>query len=302
MPGRIDDLTSYRILAAVSELGSITRAAERLGVSQQAASARIRALERRLGLSLLRRSRRGSALTADGLAVAAWADDVEQAVSRLEAGVAALREEAGSTAVAASLTIAEHLLPRWLLAVDGPARQALAVTAANSREVVERVRSGAAQLGFVESPASLPGLVPTVFARDELVLVAAPTHPGAAVPVSLAEAAALPLVTREEGSGTRASWEGLLRAAGLTPAAPAVELPTTSAVRTAIAAGPHAGVLSILAVRDDLASGRLVRVPIHDARTVRELRVVWRPDQQISAAATALLEAARGLGAGSLAR
>jgi DNA-binding transcriptional LysR family regulator len=58
-------------------------------------------------------------------------------------------------------------------------------------------------------------------------------------------------------------------------ARPAAELPTTSSILTTVIAGSVPAVVSILAARDALTSGQLVRVKITDIRIVRPLTAVW---------------------------
>src|SRR5438552_2469475 len=58
----------------------------------------------------------------------------------------------------------------------------------------------------------------------------------------------------------------------------AMELGTSAAVRSAIAEGVGPGVLSRLAVRDDLVLGRLVAIEVAGPPLIRQLTAVWRPD------------------------
>lgn len=290
------DLVSLRLLAAIAETGSISAAGKRIGVSQQAASVRMRQLETRLGLALLDRNTRGSRLTPEGTTVATWAADVVDAADRFQAGVAALHtQDPRPFAIAASLTIAEYLLPRWLMAMRAaqptPHRQ-ISVTATNSERVLDRVCDSTHQLGFIESPLDTGELAVVTVARDELVLVVAPRHPWARRrSVGAAELARTPLITRERGSGTRLSAERLLTEAGHVPVAPLVEFPTTAAIRTAVAAGSGPAILSILAVRDDLATGRLVRVRVGGVRFIRDLRAVYQEGASEYGEPARLLEA-----------
>ncbi|MGJ3560060.1 helix-turn-helix domain-containing protein [Streptomyces sp. INA 01156] len=62
-PRPLPDLHALQLLVCVAETGSLGRAAARLRISQPSASARMRTLERRLGLRLLDRSTSGSRLT-----------------------------------------------------------------------------------------------------------------------------------------------------------------------------------------------------------------------------------------------
>ena len=90
------------------------RAAAVHGASQAAVSARIQSLEAALGLTLLERSPRGTRFTPTGALVAEWARAALDAAAALDAGVGALRaEQTERLPVAASLTIAEYLLPQW---------------------------------------------------------------------------------------------------------------------------------------------------------------------------------------------
>ena len=286
------------MLCLVSERGSLSAAGAALGVTQQAVSARMRRLEAALGLTLLDRSSTGTRLTATGEVVAGWATDVVGAADRLESGAATLRAARPEDAsVAASLTIAEHLLPRWIVRLRSLAPDArVAVTAANSSDVFRLIRAGDALLGFVETPEAASGLRTTRIARDELIVVAAPDHPWAKrgrSGVTAAELSATALVTREAGSGTRLAAERALGSAGLSPAPPAVELPTAAGIRTAVTSGLAPAVLSILTVQDDLDSGRLVRIPLTDLRIVRDLRAVWRRDADLPDTLRRLVAVAR---------
>lgn len=279
----VPDLASLQLLLQVERTGSLGAAGSALGMSQQAASARLRAMERQVGVVLVTRGARGSQLTREGLLVARWAGAVVAAAARLDAGLDSLRTDRGAhLSVAASLTVAEHLVPAWLVTLRGrgvaPVEVRLETT--NSEAVAELVRSGEVDLGFVEGPQAPRGLRSKTVGGDRLVLVVAPQHPWARRrrPLSPAELASTPLVSREAGSGTRSALQRALTTAlgpegGL--ADPALTVASAAAVRASVVAGVAPGALSSLAVSDDLALGRLVEVAVHGLDLERELRVVW---------------------------
>ncbi|MCV2394029.1 LysR family transcriptional regulator [Actinotalea sp. M2MS4P-6] len=279
---QVPDLVSLSLLRAIGEEQSLSRAAARHGLSQPAVSARLRALERRVGTTLVDRGPRGSRLTPAGALVAGWAGPVLDAAADLGAGLASLRSDArGRLRLAASLTVAEHLLPGWL-ALYAAAHPDSTVTldAMNSVRVEQAVLDGSVDLGFVEGPNPPRGLRSRVVARDRLAVVVHPGHAWAhrSEPVEPRELAATRLVQREPTSGTRTFLETALAGAGVGPsAAPVLELSTTSAVRSAAVAGAGPAALSLLAVSRDIADGRLVEVDVAlDLR--RPLRAVWRGD------------------------
>ncbi|MBU4464352.1 MAG: LysR family transcriptional regulator [Actinobacteria bacterium] len=285
----MDDLRSLRFFAAVAATGSLSAAGKSLGVSQQAVSLRVRALEAELGLTLLERSPRGSRVTEVGALVAAWGVDVLEAADRFTASTRSLRaSEPGVLTIAASLTIAEHLLPLWLVAFrrQHPDSE-LSIQSANSAAVATMVAEGARQLGFIETPDVPHGLRSRTIAYDELVVVVAPAHPWAARSegITARELASTPLIVRETGSGTRHTLEAALAAAPIGPercastplSEPAAELPSTAAIKVAALTGYAPAVLSILAVRAELAAGTLVRVRLRDLHVIRPLTAIWKP-------------------------
>ena len=111
------DLSVLQLLVSVAEQGSLGAAARSAGMAQPNASRSLARLERRLGLVLLQRSPSGSTLTTEGSLVVQWARDVLDAAERLRAGASALvGERTSQLTVAASMTVAEHLVPTWLAA------------------------------------------------------------------------------------------------------------------------------------------------------------------------------------------
>ncbi|MFF1640676.1 LysR family transcriptional regulator [Streptomyces sp. NPDC058246] len=282
----VPDLVALELLLGVAQEGSLNSAARAAGVSQQAVSARIRAMEGQTGVTLVHRSPRGSTLTAEGVMIAEWAARLLGVAAELDAGIAALRaDRRARLRVSSSLTIAEQLLPGWLSSFrtqgpPGDGAPEILLTAINTATVITHVTDGTADIGFTEGPQQPARLHGRVVGHDRLAVVVTPSHPWAerGRPVSATELAATPLVSREGGSGT---WETLATALaavlgpGASQAAPALWLPTTSAVRAAALAGSAPAVISELAIQDDLATGRLIAVQTPQLDLRRNLRVIW---------------------------
>ncbi|MFJ8783190.1 LysR family transcriptional regulator [Streptomyces sp. NPDC102476] len=272
---RVPDLGALELLLAVARLGSLGGAAREVGITQPAASSRIRSMERQLGVALVDRSPRGSRLTDAGALVTDWARRIVAAAEAFDAGAQALRVRRDSRLrVAASMTIAEYLLPGWLLALRaGRPDTAVSLHAGNSATVAERLLSDEADLGFVEGLTVPAGLDSVVIAHDHLIVVTAPGHDWARRrrPLAATELATTPLILREKGSGTRQVLDAAL--GGL--ARPLIELSSTTAVKAAVVSGAGPAVLSELAVGEELTTRRLVRVPVEGVSLARDLRAVW---------------------------
>jgi len=290
------ELTALELLVAVADHGSVSAGARAVDMAQPNASRSLARLERALGVGLLTRSTTGARLTPAGLMVVDWARDVLAAAQTLVDGTEALAHAGGGELrVAASQTVAEHLLPAWLAALR--ARHpgaAVRLEVHNTAEVVAGVLSGACDLGFVEGPRAPRGVRTAVVARDELVLVVAPDHPWTRrrSRVGAEELAATPLLTREPGSGTRVRLDDELRALAGRPATALQELASNAAVRVAVQAGAGPAVLSRLSVADALASGGVLEVPL-DLELGRELRAVWTGPRRLSGIAADLVSVAR---------
>lgn len=285
------DLETLRLIVAVRRRGSLTKAAAERGMTQPAASSRVKSFEARWRLAVIHRSPRGSRLTTDGEAVAAWASTVLHAADTMRASLTALSGERQSgVAVAASLTVAEHVLPRWLgeLHARRPS-VAPTLTVVNSKQVVENVLSGSADIGFIESAGLPVGLAVKVVGRDRLLVVVAPDHPwalrGTAVPRSDLERTRW--VLREAGSGTRSTFESALRR----QPAVAMEGTSTTALVGAAVAGVGPAVVSALSVRAELETGQLVAVRT-ELDLLRPLTAVWRREQRLTDPAAELLRIA----------
>jgi DNA-binding transcriptional LysR family regulator len=287
LSSHIPSLSAFEIFLAIARTGSLAAAGREFGLTQQAVSARLASIESQTGIALVIRTPRGSQLTPAGVVVAEWADRLLDVAQYVDAGLASLRaEKRKRVKVAASLTIAEHLMPRWLVSLQVAASRLrtttpeVIMTATNSDQAITAVRAGKADLGFIETPHLPKELRSKVVAHDELVLIVPPDHNWAlrqrSIPAT--ELSRTPLVTREQGSGTRDALTAALRRAlgeSAQQAHPLLELSSATAVRAAVAEGAGPAVMSRLAVADDLAIGRLRTVPITGLDLSRQLRAIW---------------------------
>ncbi len=240
----------------------MTRAAEALNITQSAVSAAIKTLEERHGVALFHRVGRRIELTEAGLLLLSEARAV---LGRAASAERALAEygglERGSLSLVASQTIAGY----WLAPLLARYRQlhpgiTVQMAIGNSDQAAEQVHDGSAELGFIEGLIDDPALARWTVGHDELALVgAAPTDE--TINSKWLRAAAW--VLREEGSGTRSTFEAALNARGIMIADlnVALTLPSNEAVRSATAAGSGYTVISTLVAGPLLASGKLHRLP-----------------------------------------
>lgn len=285
------DLAALDLLVGIDDHGGLGAAARKAGIAQPNATRMLRRLEKQLGAVLVRRGRTGSVLTPEGTVVAHWAREVLADTARMLDAAASLRvDHPPELVVAASMTVAEHLIPRWLgefRAVRSDVQIQLQVH--NSVQVCDAAAAGECDVGFVEGPSVPHGLYSVPVARDRLVVVVPPDHPWARKrrPLTVTELAATPLVVREVGSGTRRTLDLALQE--YERPAPLLELGSSAAVRTSVLGGAGPAVLSTLAVAEDLESGKLRAVDVEGLDLSRVLRAVWSPPRALAGPAGELV-------------
>lgn len=282
------NLHLLRLFATVARLGSFSRAAEALHISQPAVSKGVREFEAQIGSRLLERGPGGLRLTQAGSVLVAHAQIVFAAERAAEADLAALRGlQAGILAVGASTTIATYLLPPVLGAFHR-AHPGIEVRLAigNTQDIVDRLLARDLDIALVEGPVHADGITWRPWRPDELFLVAAPTHRFARAegPVPAALLAEEIVCVREAGSGTREVVATALAAAGIVPRR-MIEIGSTEAIKQVVAAGLGVAIVSATAASDQIALGRLVRIPLAGLTVSRMLTRLSLPGRQPSAAA-----------------
>ena len=283
-------LEQLRIFVRVAEREHVTEAARSLNLTQSAVSSAIAALEARHGVRLFHRVGRGITLTEAGLMFLAEARGV---LARAAAAETMLDElgglKRGRLRVVASQTIAAYWLPAVLAAFhECYPLLSVALAIANTEQAAACVHAGEADLGIVEGEIDDPALAQWVIGEDRLVLVR--STPFAMEEVDAAWLCQARWVVREQGSGTRSTFDRHLRGLGVDPARlnVALMLPSNESVRTAVEAGAGVAVLSSLVVAGALKAGRLYAAPF--AFGPRSFFALRHKERYRSKAADALLE------------
>jgi len=210
-----------------------------------------------------------------------------EAIARLRAEE---RGEAGRLAIAASTIPAEYLLPPVLAKFrSAHPRVTISVAVSDSRAAIAALLAEECDLALVGAKPAERRIVATAFALDEIVLVGPSPNPFAPrLKLSAAELRRVPLVVREEGSGTRAAIAPLLqRGADDGPAL--VHVGSSEAARRCARHGVGLAFVSSLAVAEDLAAGRLTRVAAPGLPLRRRFYVARSKRVTLPAAARALL-------------
>lgn len=276
--------------------GSFSRAARALGVSQAAISGRIAALEAELGGPLFVRGGRRAALTELGETFLPYA---RRALDVLAAGREAVRHAQsgrhGRVVVGAVDSIADgFLVPVVARYRREHPRVALSIRTGHTPQIVRELVDGIVRLGLVtwQYTAGTVDLEVLARFRESLVAVAAPGHP-----LTARGAVAIEEVVRAGEPYHETVW-GTTEDARLAPTSgrgPGEQEFPHGLMRQLILRGVGAGFLPAPLVREDVAAGRLVALPLTDAaRLTRELALVRHAAAEVlPAAARAFADAVR---------
>lgn len=253
------DTTRMKLLVEIDRRGSLSAAAQAIGIGQPSASQHLRSLEAAAGQRLVERSGRGSRLTEGGRILAAHA---AQALASLAAGEQELSAlaglQTGTIRLGASTAPGAYLLPDTLgcFRRDFPAVE-VEVEIAASGEILRRLLGGRVELALVGVEQADERIVLDPFLADEIVGVARPglvaTSGGLLEPEALTEQT---LLCREPDSSSRARVERELQAIGVRPAS-VWELGSTEAVKRAVREGLGVAFLSRYAVAEEIERGEL---------------------------------------------
>ena len=284
------DLFQLETFLAVAEERSFSRAAARLHRTQPAVSQAVAKLESELGEVLLERSSRDGTLTDAGEVLREYALKLLNLRGEAAAALTELRElHRGRLNLAANEYTCLYLLPL----LDEYRRQnphiKVAVQRALASRIPDEVLMHSVEIGVLSFKPDDAQVQSVVVYRDELSLVVNPTHPLAGVgEVSIRQLGTQNFIAHNIPSPQRQKVIQAFRR-HKTPLQMGVELPSLEAIKRFVEMGNGVALVPGLTVKNELASGALVRVRIKELQIERKLRLVYRRQANLSHAALAFI-------------
>jgi DNA-binding transcriptional LysR family regulator len=281
------DLTLLTSFLVVSDVGTITDAADQLHVSQSALSRRLQQLERDLGSDLVVRGRHGVELTDAGRVTLEHGRAVVARYERLREELRALESlETGAVRIGGGATVTSYLLPSRIAAFQRThPGVSFHVKEAGSQEIAADVGAGHLELGVVTLPVREQDLVVRPLLTDDIVLIARRDHPLAARRATARDLRGQRVVGFEAGSAIRAIVDNALRAAGIDVRV-MMELRSIPSILQMVATTGNLAFVSSLSVPEE---SDVQVVAVKGLSISRRLGVVTRRDVPLSAAAGSFL-------------
>jgi DNA-binding transcriptional LysR family regulator len=286
------DLRQLEIFVKVAELGSFSKAAESLYLTQPTVSEHIRTLEDQLGVRLLDRLGRGAAVTRGGQLLLSYAQRILAIAREARQAMDSFQGRmSGDLLIGASTIPGEYVLPPLI----GRFKEkfpdiSITLLIGDSQTVVDWVAEGRAELGMVGARLSHRGVDYKELMPDEVVVVVPSSHPWhGRKQITLEELRGEPLLLRERGSGTRAALEAALAEAGkdLSSFRIVGEMGSTQAIKQAVKAGVGISLVSKRAVEEECRSGLCWCLRVKDLKVTRSFHLATHKERSRSPLAEA---------------
>ena len=288
-------IRQLELFVAVAETASFSKGAELMALTQSTVSQHIAALEKEMKARLLDRTSRGIFLTAGGEVFLQYARRVLAECELLHQAMSSFHGlEHASLILGASNIPANYLVPRLLplLNAQYPGIK-ISMHSGDSREVLRSVTEGKVELAITGGRTDDETLEFTPIVKDRLVLICSVASPYASHrSVSRDELIKLPLVVREDGSGTYQALVSALTDALIDPMSLNVvaHLGSNEAVRQAVLSGFGCAFVSDMSIGSHLKNGELKKLKVDGLNIERQLWQVRLRERSASPAAQAFSE------------
>ena len=271
-----------KTLHTVAKLGSVSRAAEELRLTQPAVSLQIRLLEDGAGAPLLQRVGRGIQLTAAGEILARYALEILDLWNGAADDLAALQGEQGGTLRIGAITTAEYLIPPFLVRFTEPRPQVkVQLKVGNRADIIRMLATHEIDLAIMGSAPRELRTSATPFAKHPMAFVASPSHPLMKKKrLSLDDLKSANMFVRERGSGTRSTVENLFKQEGHKLHIGS-ELSSNEAIKQLVEAGLGISFLSLHACSLEFQAGLLALLPLPGNPIERDWYVMHVSDKRL---------------------
>ncbi len=251
-------LRQIEVFLFTANLESISRAAEKLFISQAAASMALKEFETQLGEKLFDRVGKRLILNESGRAAVPMASEIIGRTEELSNFFANENRLCGNLVLGASSTIGNYILPEYVADfIRQHPKARLQLEVGNTEEIISKVRQFEVDAGFIEGNCCEPGIKVIPWMDDELAVFSAAGHPLAGMKtIRVKDLKSCRWILREKGSGTREVFENQVHSLSMEINV-LLELGHTEAVKSAVARGNGISCLSLKVLEDLLLLNRI---------------------------------------------
>ncbi len=276
----------HTFLTVVDERG-LRPAARRLGVSPSTVLDHIRQLEDELGAVLILRRNGEIGPTSHGTRLLPHARSLIKNAQRTSDLI-----QGGVVRLAAASNIGTYMIPDLIASFEHETGTQVEIWIGPNPDVARRLENGDADIAAMEWWDGRPGFSARPWKNEPLVVIVPPSHRWAARGRVVAdELETEPILAGESGTGTARLLQERL-GSQISRLNTVGGLRSTEAVKRAVRAGLGYSIVLAAAVKDEIAAGQLVALPIEDVELTKEISLIIPEKLPESAASLAFLELA----------
>ena len=283
-------LHQLQVFLKVAELGSITKAAEALHLTQPAVSIQIKNLQDQFAIPLTEVVGRKLYVTDFGKEIVEAAEKIAQEVEAINYKTHAFKGQLGGKLKISIVSTAKYVMPYYLSEfMETHPGVDLSMDVTNKSRVIRHLERNETDFALVSVIPEHKAFKKITLLANKLYLVGGRSHVFKNKKITAKDYEKFPFVFREQGSATRAAMEKYIAQRKISNSKK-IELTSNEAVKQAIIAGLGISILPLVGLKNALQSGDLHIIPSMDLPIKTNWNLIWQKSKKLSPTATAFIE------------
>lgn len=284
-------LSQLQIFLKISQVKSITKAAEELHLTQPAVSIQLKNFQNQFDIPLTEVIGRQLYVTDFGKEIALAAEEILNQVQEINFKTLSYKGQLSGRLTLSVVSTGKYVLPYFLgdfLKMHPGVELKLDVT--NKVKVIDNIVNNEVDFSMVSVLPDNLNIDHLEMLQNKLYLVTGrDTNLEIGREYDFSIFAELPIIFREIGSGTRLTMEHYFNSKGI-KLRKKMELTSNEAVKHSIIAGLGSSVMPLIGIKNELQSGDLKIIPVKDLPIISNWQLIWPKNKRFSPVASAFLE------------
>ncbi len=283
-------LHQLQIFSKIVEKQSITKASEELHLTQPAVSIQLRNFQNQFPIPLTEVIGRKLYITDFGKEIAIAAEKILQEVKDINYKTLAYQGQLSGVLKISVVSTGKYIMPYFLSDfIKQHEGVELILDVTNKAQVIHSLEKNTVDFSLVSVLPDKLQIEKIELMENQLYLVGNKDEKFEKDVYDKSIFTKLPLIYREQGSGTRYTMERFIEKNNL-PVSKKMELTSNEAVKQAVIAGLGYSIMPLIGIRNELKTGRLQIIPIEGFPIKSNWHMIWLKDKKFSLVATAFLE------------
>lgn len=277
------NLQYLRAFFATVKVNSISKAAKLLHLTQPGLSIQIQSLEKELQVSLLNRSNRGVELTDAGKIVFDYANTILSLQDNITRDLDNLKCDRKNLLIGSCKAVGEYALPCSIYIYKQEHKDVnISLEITSTEDVIKNLNNRTINIGILQGNTSNKNIKTEKITTDNLLLVT--SCPVIKNEINIKELLKLPMIIREEGSGTRKSIEAFLEKydVKLDDLSIIYQLNSLEAIKSSVVSGKGFSFIPELTIKRELKDNVLTKIQVEDLHITSDFYVAYRKDHDLS--------------------